>query len=586
MDRWAERRYRTVCGSGWIAGPACDSHNGCAMLRWAAPVRFAAVLGLASSLGAMAAAAPSEDLLEQARALRRAGDLNGAAGLLIEAAARLDEPASPAAAPIFRDIGQIRLDQGRGRDAMRRFRQALVADPGLGVVHFEAGLAARSVGEENAAAEHLAAAVRLGFRNGAVLMHLAVAHLRSGQGSAGLRAAREFLDMRPRSHHSLLQVGRALFEQFFYEDAVRAFETALESEPGSLESRIMAALSSNLLGRPEKAVHLLEAVGDASQTPETAALLASALAAAGRIAESDELFRESIRRDPSSPHAHVNLAFSLLDRGLAGEAEEQLRQLAVASAENAPKVFYQVRRNSCVRVAQSLPAAAQGPSGPEGDAYFGLAETLAGRHHHTTALEVLRLAMRHEGGSSRVLLAVARACLHIDANARPAVNILEHLAAREPRSADVLYLLGRAHLQQGRIPDAVSAHREALALAPSRGSFHAGLGRALAESADPDSRPEALSALRTAVRLNPVDVDARYELGKLLLAANRPEEAVRVLEEAVRQEPEFHNAYYVLGQAHLRAGRPERARECLSEFESKRKGADARAGTASGFAPG
>lgn len=586
MNRRAARRYRTVCSRGSISSPPCDSHNGCVMLRWTAAVRFAAVLGLASSLGAIAAAAPSEDLLEQARALRRAGDLNGAAGLLIEVAARLEEPASPAAAPIFRGIGQIRLEQGRGRDAVRRFRQALVADPGLGVVHFEAGLAARSVGEENAAAEHLTAAIQLGFRNGAVLMHLAVAHLRSGQVSAGLRAAREFLDMRPRSHHSLLQVGRALFGQFFYEDALRAFEAALESESGSLESRTMAALSSNLLGRPEKAVELLETVGTASQTAETAALLASALAAAGRIAESDELFQESIRRDPSSPHPHVNLAFSLLDRGLVGEAEEQLRQLAAVSAENAPKVFYQVRRNSCGNVARSLPDAARGPARPESDAYFGLAETLAARHHHTTALEVLRLAMRHEGGSSRVLLAAARACLHIDANARAAVSILEHLAAREPPSADVLHLLGRAHLRQGRIPDAVSAHREAVALAPSGGSFHAGLGRALAASDDPDSRPEALLALRSAVRLNPGDVDARYELGKLLLAANRPEEAVSVLEEAVRQEPEFHNAYYVLGQAHLRAGRPERARECLSEFESKRAGADARAGTASGFAPG
>ncbi len=556
------------------------------MLRWAAPVRFAAVLGLALGIGAMAAAEPSEDLLGQARVLRRGGDLDGAARLLIEAAARLAEPATPTAAPIFRGIGQIRLEQGRGRDALQRFRQALVADPGQGVVHFEAGLAARSVGDEKGAGEHLAAAVRLGFRNGAVLMHSAVAHLRSGQASAGLRAAREFLDMRPRSHHSLLQVGRALFGQFFYEDALRAFEAALESEPGSLEARIMAALSSNLLGRPEKAVELLETVGTASQTAETAALLASALAAAGRTAESDELFQESIRRDPSSPHAHVNLAFSLLDRGLAGEAEEQLRQLAAASGENAPKVFYQVRRNSCGSVARSLPDAARGPSRPESDAYFGLAETLAARHHHTTALEVLRLAMRQEGGSSRVLLAAARACLHIDANARPAVSILEHLVAREPRSADVLHLLGRAHLRQGRIPDAVSAHREAVALAPSSGSFHAGLGRALAESADPNSRPEALAALRTAVRLNPGDVDARYELGKLLLAANRPEEAVEVLDEAVRREPEFHNAYYVLGQAHLRAGRPERARECLSEFESKRAGAEARAGTASGFAPG
>ncbi len=532
-----------------------------------------------------------EALLASSRALRGSGDLDGAANVLIEATASITPAGGRVSPEIFRHLGEIRLEQGRAGDALRRFRQALEAAPDLPVLHYQAGLAGRLAGDEAVAATHLATAVQLGFGSAAARMHLAAAYLASGNLSAGLHAARAFLRMGPQSPWALLQVGRPLFEQFFYEDALVAFRAALASDPTMYEARLLAALSCNALGRHREAVELLERPDTGDLSAEAAALLASAKAAAGSGEDADTLFREAIRAAPSSPHAYLNWAFSLLDRDRVGEAERRLGELASLPRGPTPKVFYQVRRNSCAEIGGALGSGAMRRPGPglspaAGDAYFGLARTLAGRDHHSTAVEALRLAMRHEGASQRSLLAVARSCLHLDPDGPAAVAILGRLAEEPAVEPETLHLLGRAHLRQGRTELAIRAHRAAVSLAPSNPSFHTQLGRALAESPEHGATQAALRSLRTAARLDPGALDARYEIGKLLLAIGQPEDAIEPLEEVVRREPEFYNAYYVLGQAYLRTGRSERARACLSEFESKREAVKARAGSGSGFAPG
>src|SRR5439155_19198961 len=84
---------------------------------------------------------------------------------------------------------------------------------------------------------------------------------------------------------------------------------------------------------------------------------------------------------------------------------------------------------------------------------------------------------------------------------------------------------------------------------------------------------EAAEELRRVVHARPGFVDARYLLGKVLLAAGAADEAALHLEAAVRLSPEKSAAHFQLAQAYQKLGRGDQAeRELASYRELKEKG--------------
>ena len=526
--------------------------------------------------------------LEQARAQRLAGNLQ-AAGEVLERFLGERTALTPASNPaLHKELGEIRLLQGRGGAAARQFEEALEAQPGQAAVHYQAGIAYRVAGNDFKAAGHLDRAVELGFRTTSALLHLSGAQLATGRFSAGLRSSRELLASGLQSSKVLLQLGRQLFTYLFYGDALRAFEAAFSLEPGSYEARFFLALTNYLLNRHQEVVRLLTPLVEGVATAESVSLLASALAQQDRMPEAKALLQDMIETHPASPHAYLNLSLVLLDQGLTDEAEKYLDALRVLDTAESPKVFYTVRRNSCAAIADRLGSEDQPPvrNPDRAGAYFEVAQDLASRHHHGTAVEVLRLARRYEGTTPRSLRALAYSCLHLEPHSSAPVRMLEALIRLEPSRSEAHYLLGRAHLRQGRVGVAIASHRAAAALAPRTSTFLTELGRAHVAAADEASRAAAIQAFTKACELEPGNAVARYELGKLLMHQGRLVEALGLLEEAIKAEPEFHNAYYALGQLHIRAGRPDRARAYLGLFREKKAAAQARTSITAGFASG
>lgn len=526
--------------------------------------------------------------LDTARKQRRAGDPAAAAGTLRTAIDGLSGIEAPdARASLHRELGDLRLQQRRGTDAVRQFEAALALDPSSGVTQYQTGLAYRMAGNDRLAADRLERAVELGFQTSGAMLHLAGANLNAGRYSEGLRRSRELLGMRLQSADTLLQIGQQLFDHFFYADALDAFQAAFDLDPNSFEARVFLALDHFLLNRHQDAIRLLEALDEESRTAEASSLLGSALAREGRESESEALLRATIERSPESPHAYVNLAFVLLEQDRRREAGELLERANSAEINENPKVFYSVVRNSCQAVvegleSESVPSPAVLPW--KAQAYYKLARDLASRHHYGTAVEVLRLARDHEGNSPRTLEALAYSCLSIDPNNAAPIQLLQELLDLEPDHAPAHHLLGRASLRQGAVDEALNSLRRAAELAPNHAEILTDLGRALASARGPEYQSAAIQTLTKAAELDSRNVIARYELGKLLSVAGRYDEALQVLREAIETEPEFDSAYYAIGQVHLRAGQPDQARAYLEEFQEKRATAEARASVGEGFA--
>ena len=84
--------------------------------------------------------------------------------------------------------------------------------------------------------------------------------------------------------------------------------------------------------------------------------------------------------------------------------------------------------------------------------------------------------------------------------------------------------------------------------------------------------PKAAEAAQRALDRKPADVDARYELGLALLAANRHAEAVSALQAVVAHDRSYDsdNAILALGRAQQGAGDIPGARASLEELAERR----------------
>ena len=533
-------------------------------------------------------AADTVELLAPARALRDAGDLSEAARAIERLIAEARAGAHPEAKPavLHRELGDVYAAQERAREAAEQFEKSLTAEPRQATLHYRIGILYRRLGDHPRAADHLARAVEFGLRNTGVLFHLAAAQLAAGETTAGLENARAVLTPRPPGGDLAFRVGRLLFQHLFYRDALKAFEAAFETSD-SYEIRFFTALTNFLLNRHEQTVKLLEplAAPGGEGNAEAGSLLASALAALDRFDEAEALFERAVVREPSSPHAYLNLAFVLLEQGKTASAEAWLAKMRVAAGAASPKVFYTVRRNSCAAAEQEVSANTApddtGANPEQGLQFFEFAQMLSGRHHHGTAVELLRIAARYGRGNEAawpgLLHALAFACLNLEPEGATPPRLLERAIDLDPERHESHFLLGRAYWKQRKPEQAAAALERAIELKPDVGSYYTELGRALAASrAGGDDVGRAGEMLSKAIEIDPDDAAARYELGKLWMGQGRLADAAEQLRKAIETEPEFYEPYYVLGQIHAREKRPAEALEYFEIFEKKKAAAEAR----------
>jgi len=105
--------------------------------------------------------------------------------------------------------------------------------------------------------------------------------------------------------------------------------------------------------------------------------------------------------------------------------------------------------------------------------------------------------------------------------------------------ADLYYQMGLLRARQGRWDEAIAAHRRSVLMYPERPENRSALAAALANAGHP---AEALQTYRDVVARAPHLTDAHYNIGLLLAAQGRTEEARRSLQRALALAEEQGNA--------------------------------------------
>jgi len=179
-------------------------------------------------------------------------------------------------------------------------------------------------------------------------------------------------------------------------------------------------------------------------------------------------------------------------------------------------------------------------------------------------------------------LALAQ-CLGAQGDTAKAVAIADQLEAKYPDDADVLYQAARVHMRafndatrrmfektpasyrvnqlsgeifetQNKFTEAAAEYRKAIEKNPRALNLHFRLGRALLlESHSPEAMAKAQKEFEAELALNAEDAAAEFQIGQILDAGGRRDEALGRFQKALELSPDFAEAALAVGRIRVQA---------------------------------
>lgn len=139
----------------------------------------------------------------------------------------------------------------------------------------------------------------------------------------------------------------------------------------------------------------------------------------------------------------------------------------------------------------------------------------------------------------------------------------------EPDNFDAMEWLGALYTQTGRLEEAISWLREAVARNVGSAKFHSNLAYAFGVT---ERYEDAVEAYRCSLGIEPRAAQTCCDLGIMLSRLGRDEEAVSAFEKALALKPDLVPAYENLGYACSRLGRHGQAVNCFQHVLAARPG--------------
>jgi len=276
-------------------------------------------------------------------------------------------------------------------------------------------------------------------------------------------------------------------------------------------------------------------------TKSVLALVAVSVAAQDPVAKGIEEFRhgnymaaqatleQALKKNPESPHARTFLALS---RAATGGCDAAASELTAA---------YTGQNNELRRLAG-----------------LALAQCHMVHNRMDVALPIVMALEKQFPADADVLYEAAKLYM------KGWNDVVFQMFQKTPASYRVNQISAEVFEIQGRYADAVAEYRKAIEKNPVAVNLHFRLARALLmESHTPEARNEARQEFEAELKLNPNDAVAEYEIGQILLAENKPQEAGPRFERALALSPDFAEALLVVARMRSDAKRNAEAIELL-----------------------
>ena len=455
---------------------------------------------------------------------------------------------------ILQHGGGSRLDEA-GREFDLELRRAPL-DP---YTNFLAGVTASSLGDHARAVRYLQAAVRVKPDFGPAYLFLGQSQVEMGFEALAEKSLRKAIELNGEARKNSFQIrrtyfllGRLLIKQGRKAEGDKYLDRAREIQDQMLESarddirRVLGDVvssampgSSSALQRAPQAPKSLPATESAALR-RTRAQISSIVAQAyhnlavieqqnGRTEESLAKFAAAAKWQPDFPGLDrnwgiVSFRVNQFDKGIGPLSRHLKLQPDDSLARRMLGLSYYFTKNYRSAVETLKPIAATLPGDPELAYFYGIS------------------------------------LVHLDRHAEASV-VFEKIALRKPETAQAQFYAGQGYVLTGNFEKAVSRFRHAGVLDPKMEGAHYNAGQALIRL---NRLEEAEKEFRAELQLDPLSPFAKYHLAYTLLERNLGiDEAIRLLKEGIDTKYDFADARYQLGKALIARGEVEEALQQL-----------------------
>ena len=492
----------------------------------------------------------------------------------------------------YLESGERYSAQGKYREAVIQFSNALKVDKSYADAHYALAQAYEHLGEYNAAYAELVRTVDLqptNYKARIDLGNLLIAGGRTDEAQVQANAVMAAQPNNPDVHAllSAIAVRRGQKDQ-----AVIEMQRALELDP----NRAAFHEDLALLQGPTKAAsvedELKKAVALDPKSVNAKLLLAAFYVKNNHLADAEKIGWEAVATDPKSLAARASVAQIILKEGNQSRAEEVLRQASKDFAADPQGVriladYYVNSLQFDKAKAEFSSLAAKYPENVSVQKGY-IRVLLEVKDYGTARTVVARLMKTHPkdpevvGFNGVVLLNSGKAS--------DAVVSLQNAVKDAPKDAFLQYWLGMAALANGNIDLAERCLRQAANLNPSRLEAAEELAQIALQRADLDllanvadntiaavprfpggyvwraivemdhnAVDKAEGDLKTAMSIAPQSPQAYFQLGKLRFAQKRFPEGVSLLEQALQYDPNSFQSLRLLVGYDLYQKQPDKA---------------------------
>jgi tetratricopeptide (TPR) repeat protein len=327
---------------------------------------------------------------------------------------------------------------------------------------------------------------------------------------------------------SLLRTGKP-------REALSEFQEACRLDPSSARALILVGIAESQLGNNRGAVVALRHALQLDPVSEAAHYnLAMRLAQLQQNDDAIREFRLVLKLNPQSTSTHYNLGVLLEEKGDYEGALQNFLAVKKVQPGDAAVLLHLVSTYYGAGDSKQAVSLAQEVASHDlkGEFAVRLAQVMIRHNDFEQAIQLLEPVRSRAPTSSGVDMTLARAYLGARQPKR-ALNLLKAVQATDT-SWQVEYLLGLAYVSDKQRQSAITAFRDAIRLNPDQPDAHYQLGKLLLNATDGTDQRAGVLELHRAIALDPHTSEYYEVLGRWFLQHDYLKSAIGVLDQGIK----------------------------------------------------